>query len=85
MKKSKTRVAAARAAKNLADSTDRFLMRAGQSAEKRMKARNRSRVKTVGKVALMVGAGAATAYAGRALAGRLNGKSKAKSRSSRSK
>ncbi len=81
MKKSKTRVAAERAAKNVADSTDRFLVRTGQAAEKRMKTRNRSTMKTVGKVALVVGAGAATAYAGRALAGRMNGKGRSKSKS----
>jgi hypothetical protein len=81
MKKSKTRVSANRLAKQVADSTDRFLARTGDSARKRLKARNRSALRTAGKVALVLGAGAATAYAGRAIAGRANSRTtKAKTR-----
>ena len=81
MKKSRTSGSATRMAKQVADSTDRFLVKTGQSARKRLKARNRSALRTVGKVALVLGAGAATAYAGRAIAGRVNrGNSKAKTR-----
>jgi hypothetical protein len=68
-------------AKQVADTTDQFLVRAGESARKRLKARKRSTLRTVGKVALVLGAGAATAYAGRAIAGRVNnGNSKGKTR-----
>jgi len=81
MRKSKTRASATRMAKQVADQTDRFLVRTGESARKRLKARNRSALRTAGKVALVLGAGAATAYAGRAIAGRVNrGNSKAKTR-----
>jgi hypothetical protein len=81
MKKSKTRVSANRLAKQVADSTDRFLARTGDSARKRLKARKRSALRTAGKVALVLGAGAATAYAGRAIAGRANRRTtKAKTR-----
>jgi hypothetical protein len=80
MRKSKTRVSATRLAKQVADSTDRFLARTGDSARKRLKARNRSALRTVGKVALVIGAGAATAYAGRAIAGRVNGSGSGTSR-----
>ena len=81
MKKSKTRVSATRLAKQVADSTDRFLARTGDSARKRLKARNRSTLRTAGKVALVLGAGAATAYAGRAIAGRVGrGNAKGKTR-----
>lgn len=81
MKKSKTRDSAVRMAKQVADSTDRFLVQTGESARKRLKARNRSTLRTAGKVALVLGAGAATAFAGRAIAGRVkNGNSKGKTR-----
>ena len=81
MRKSKTRVSATRLAKQVADSTDRFLARTGDTARKRLKARNRSALRTAGKVVLVLGAGAATAYAGRAIAGRVNRvKPKAKTR-----
>lgn len=81
MRKSKTRVSATRVARQVADSTDRFLVRTGASARKRLKARNRSALRTAGKVALVLGAGAATAYAGRAIAGRVkSGNSKGKTR-----
>lgn len=73
MRKTKTRVSATRLAKQVADSTDRFLARTGDSARKRLKARNRSALRTAGKVALVLGVGAATAYAGREIAGRVSG------------
>lgn len=85
MKKSKARATATRMAKQVADSTDRLLVRTGKSARKRLKARKRSVLRTAGKVVLALGAGAATAYAGRAIAGRVKrgksiGKPKGKAR-----
>ncbi len=73
MKKAKARVTAERVVRKVADKTDSFLVKAGNSARKRLKARNGSAMRTVGKVALVLGAGAATAYAGRAIATRVNG------------
>jgi hypothetical protein len=67
-----TRIAAARKlAKRVANRTDKLLVRAGTSARKRLKSRNRSKLRTAGKMALVVGVGAATAYAGRRIANRV--------------
>lgn len=74
MKKAKTRVAAERMVRKVADRTDTLLVRAGESAKKRLRSRNHSGMKTVGKLALVLGAGAATAYAGRAVVRRVNGR-----------
>lgn len=76
MKKAKARVTAERVARKVADKTDSLLVKAGDSARKRLRSRNHSAMKTAGKVALVIGAGAATAYAGRAIASRVNGRKK---------
>jgi hypothetical protein len=82
MKKAKTRVVAERVARKVADATDTLLVKAGDSARKRLHSRKTTALRKVGKVALVLGAGAATAYAGRAVVNRVNGASGSRSRKS---
>ena len=66
-----------RAAKKVALATDSMLVKLGEAAKKRQRARKgKSALKTAGKVALMVGAGAVTAFAGKSMLSRANGKSR---------
>jgi hypothetical protein len=64
-----------RAARQLAQAADAMLLKLGDAARQRRRARRaRAALKTAGKVALVVGAGAATAYAGKSVLARANGK-----------
>ncbi len=74
MKTTKTRVAAERAVRKMADAADDVLIRAGAAAKHRKAARrSQSALRTAGKVALVIGAGAATAFAGKKVLARMNG------------
>lgn len=77
MKKNRNRSAATRVVDQVADATDSMLIRAGEAARKRHQARqSKSGWRTAGKVALVLGAGAATAYAGRTVLTRVNNKTR---------
>jgi hypothetical protein len=64
-----------KAAKRVALAADTMLMKLGDAAKRRQRARRtRAALKTAGKVALVVGAGAVTAIAGRRVLARVNGR-----------
>ena len=66
-----------RAAKKVALAADTMLVKLGEAAKKRQRARKaKSALKTAGKVALVVGAGAVTAFAGKSMLSRANGRSR---------
>ena len=66
-----------KAAKKVVVAADSMIVKLGEAAKKRQRARKaKSALKTAGKVALVVGAGTATVLAGRAVFARANGKSK---------
>jgi len=66
-----------KAAKQVALAADQMLMKLGEAAKKRQRARrSKAALKTAGKVALVVGAGAVTALAGRKVLARVNGRTR---------
>lgn len=84
MKKNRNRSAATRVVDQVADATDSMLIRAGEAARKRHQVRHaKSGWRTAGKVALVLGAGAATAYAGRTVLARVNNKTRGRGSSKR--
>ena len=67
----------AKAAKKVALAADTMLIKLGAAAKKRRRARRaKAALKTAGKVALVVGAGAMTAYAGQRVLARSKGRKK---------
>jgi predicted house-cleaning NTP pyrophosphatase (Maf/HAM1 superfamily) len=63
-----------KAAKRVAVAADTMMVKLGEAAKKRQRARTaKSALKTAGKVALVVGAGVATAFAGKSMLARANG------------
>ena len=63
-----------KAAKRVALATDTMLVKLGEAAKKRQRARKaKSALKTAGKIALVLGATAATAIGARAVMARTNG------------
>ena len=63
------------AARRVALAADTMLVKLGKAAKKRQRTRKaKAALKTVGKVALVVGAGAVTAVAGKAVLARVNGR-----------
>ncbi len=84
MRKNRNRVIAEEMVHKVADAADSVLIRAGEAAKKRHQARKpKSALRTAGKVALVIGAGAATAYAGRTVLARVNGRIRGRGRSKR--
>ncbi|MGQ0704487.1 MAG: hypothetical protein ACT4PM_15340 [Gemmatimonadales bacterium] len=84
MKKNQNRAGATRVIRKVADATDSVLIRAGEAARKRSRARHaKSGWRTAGKVALVLGAGAATAYAGRTVLARVNARTRGRGSSKR--
>jgi hypothetical protein len=70
-------VAGKKAAKQVALAADAMLIKLGAAAKRRQRARKaKSALKTAGKLALVVGAGAVTAYAGKQALARVNGQGK---------
>jgi thiamine pyrophosphate-dependent acetolactate synthase large subunit-like protein len=66
-----------KAAKKVALAADTMFVKLGEAAKKRQRARKaKSALKTAGKVALVVGAGVATAFAGKSMLARANGRGK---------
>lgn len=66
-----------KAAKRVALAADTMFVKLGEAAKKRQRARKaKSALKTAGKVALVLGAGAATAIGARAVMARANGRSR---------
>ena len=66
-----------KAAKRVALAADTMFVKLGEAAKKRQRARKaKSALKTAGKVALVVGAGAVTAFAGKSVLARMNGRSR---------
>ena len=66
-----------KAAKRVALAADTMFVKLGEAAKKRQRARKaKSALKTAGKVALVVGAGAVTALAGKSVLARMNGRSR---------
>lgn len=66
-----------KAAKTAAAATDSMLVRIGDAAKKRQRARKaKSALKTAGKAVLLLGAGVATAFAGKKALARRNGKAR---------
>lgn len=65
----------AKAAKQAALAADTMLMKLGEAAKRRQRARKaKAGLKTAGKLALVLGAGAVTAYAGKRMLARANGR-----------
>ncbi|HEY9383827.1 MAG TPA: hypothetical protein VIP80_09925 [Gemmatimonadales bacterium] len=65
-----------KAAKRVALAADTMFVKLGEAAKKRQRARKtKSALKTAGKLALVVGAGAVTAFAGKSMLARANGRS----------
>ena len=65
------------AAKQAALAADTMLMKLGEAAKQRQRARKvKAGLKKAGKVALVLGAGAVTAYAGKRMLDRANGRSR---------
>jgi hypothetical protein len=66
-----------KAVKKVTLATDTMLMKLGDAAKKRQRARKtKAALKTAGKVALVLGAGAVTAFAGKSALARANGRSR---------
>jgi predicted house-cleaning NTP pyrophosphatase (Maf/HAM1 superfamily) len=66
-----------KAAKKVALAADTMLVRLGEAAKKRQRARKaKSALKTAGKAALVLGAGAVAAFAGKSMLARANGRGK---------
>ena len=64
-----------KAAKKAVVATEDMLVKLGDAAKKRQRARKtKSALKTAGKAVLLLGAGVATAFAGKAALARRNGK-----------
>lgn len=64
-----------KAAKQAALAADTMLMKLGAAAKRRQRARKaKAGLKTAGKLALVLGAGAVTAYAGKRMLARANGR-----------
>lgn len=66
-------VAGKRAAGTMVRAADKMIVKLGEAAKKRQRARKaKSALKTAGKVALVLGAGAATMFAGKSVLARVN-------------
>jgi len=66
-----------KAVKRVALAADTMFVKLGEAAKKRQRARKaKSALKTAGKVALVVGAGAVTAIAGKSVLARMSGPSR---------
>ena len=66
-----------KAAKRVALAADTMFVKLGEAAKKRQRARKaKSALKTAGKVALVLGAGAATAIGARSVMARVNGRNR---------